>query len=101
MHRHMLLCCGAMTVIFGALIISSVAVTVGLTTGQTHLTIAGFVIAAAPSSRISIENIHPPRANHPTHSTMWNGSRNGRHSEISNVLPLSATGLRECAHIQG
>ena len=46
MHRHMLLCCGTMTVVFGALGISSVAAAVGLTTGQTYLTIAGFVIAA-------------------------------------------------------
>ena len=46
MHRYMLLCCGTMTVIFGALGISSVAAAVGLTTGQTYLTIAGFIIAA-------------------------------------------------------
>lgn len=36
-----------MTIIFGALGISSVAATVGLTTGQTYLTIAGFVVAAS------------------------------------------------------
>ena len=46
MHRHMLLCCGTMMVLFGAFGISSVAAAVGLTTGQTYLTIAGFVIAA-------------------------------------------------------
>lgn len=34
-----------MTVIFGAIGISSVAAAVGLTTGQTYLTIAGFIIA--------------------------------------------------------
>ena len=47
MHRRMLLCCGTMTVIFGALGISSVAAAVGLTTGQTYLGIAGFVLAAS------------------------------------------------------
>lgn len=45
MHRHMLLCCGTMTLLFGALTISSIATAVGLTTGQTYLAIAGFVIA--------------------------------------------------------
>ena len=39
----MLLCCGSMVVIFGALTISSLATTIGLSTGQTYLTIAGFV----------------------------------------------------------
>ena len=39
----MLLCCGSMIVIFGALTISSFATTIGLSTGQTYLTIAGFV----------------------------------------------------------
>ena len=47
MHRHMLLCCGTMTVLFGALGISSLAAAVGLTTGQTYLALAGFVLAAA------------------------------------------------------
>ena len=47
MHRSMLVCCGAMLVIFGAFAISSVATVIGLTTGQTYLAIAGFVIAAA------------------------------------------------------
>ena len=46
MHRHMLLCCGTMTILFGALGISSLAAAVGLTTGQTYLSIAGFVLAA-------------------------------------------------------
>ena len=46
MHRSMLVCCGAMLVIFGALAVSSVATIIGLTTGQTYLAIAGFVIAA-------------------------------------------------------
>lgn len=47
MRQHMLLCCGTMTIIFGALGISSVAAVIGLTTGQTYLTIAGFVLAAS------------------------------------------------------
>lgn len=42
----MLLCCGTMTVLFGTLGISSLAAAVGPTTGQTYLTIAGFVLAA-------------------------------------------------------
>lgn len=46
MHQHMLICCGTMTVIFGALGISSVATTIGLSTGQTYLAISGFVLAA-------------------------------------------------------
>lgn len=46
MHRGMLLCCGAMVVIFGAFGISSVAAAIGLSTGQTYLTIAGFAVAA-------------------------------------------------------
>lgn len=35
-----------MLVIFGAFAVSSVATIIGLTTGQTYLAIAGFVIAA-------------------------------------------------------
>ena len=46
MHQHMLLCCGMMTLILGALGISSVAAAVGLTTGQMYLTVAGYIIAA-------------------------------------------------------
>ena len=46
MPQHMLLCCGIMTLTLGALGISSVAAAVGLTTSQTYLTVAGFVIAA-------------------------------------------------------
>lgn len=46
MHRSMLVCCGAMLVIFGALAVSSVSAIIGLTTEQTYLAIAGFVIAA-------------------------------------------------------
>ena len=46
MHRSMLVCCGAMLVIFGTFAISSVATIIGLTTGQTYLAIAGFIIAA-------------------------------------------------------
>jgi len=43
----MLLCCGTMIVLFGALGISSVAAAVGLTTGQTYFGISGFVLAAS------------------------------------------------------
>ena len=46
MHRSMLVCCGAMLVIFGAFAVSSVATVIGLTTGQTYLAIAGFMIAS-------------------------------------------------------
>ena len=42
-HCSMLLCCGSMIVIFGALTNSSLATTIGLSTGQTYLTIVGFV----------------------------------------------------------
>ena len=42
----MLLCCGTMTVLFGALGISSVGAAIGFTTGQTYFSIAGFVLAA-------------------------------------------------------
>jgi membrane protein implicated in regulation of membrane protease activity len=42
----MLICCGTMLAIFGALSISSVATAIGLSTGQTSLAIAGFVLAA-------------------------------------------------------
>lgn len=46
MHRSMLICCGGMILILGAFGISSVATTVGLSTGQTYLAIAGFILAA-------------------------------------------------------
>lgn len=46
MHRSMLVCCGAMFVIFGTFAVSSVATIIGLTTGQAYLAIAGFIIAA-------------------------------------------------------
>lgn len=47
MHKHMLLCCGMMTLLVGALGISSMAAAIGFTTGQTYLTTAGFIIAAS------------------------------------------------------
>ena len=45
MHQQMLVCCGTMTVIVGALAIRSVATTIGLSTGQTYFAISGFVLA--------------------------------------------------------
>ena len=45
MHRSMLICCGSMAIIFGAFGVSSLATAVGFSTGQTYLSIAGFVIA--------------------------------------------------------
>lgn len=45
MHRSMLICCGTMIVVFGALDISGVATAIGLSTGETSLAIAGFVLA--------------------------------------------------------
>jgi len=65
MHRHMLLCCGTMTVIFGALGISSVATAVGLTTGQTYLTIAGFVLAAGAVIVYLYRKQSPSESNQP------------------------------------
>ena len=65
MHQHMLLCCGTMTVIFGALGISSVVATVGLTAGQTYLTIAGFVLAASAITVYLYRNQSPPERNPP------------------------------------
>lgn len=44
MHQHMLICCGTMTVVFGALGISSAATAIGLSTGQTYIAIVGFVL---------------------------------------------------------
>ena len=41
----MVICCGLMTIIFGAFGVSSLATMVGFSTGQTYLSIAGFVIA--------------------------------------------------------
>jgi membrane protein implicated in regulation of membrane protease activity len=46
MHRSMLICCGGMLIIYGAFAISSVAAAIGLSTGQTYIAIAGFIIAA-------------------------------------------------------
>ena len=46
MRRSMLICCGGMILIYGAFGISSVATAVGLSTGQTYLAIAGFVVTA-------------------------------------------------------
>lgn len=65
MHRHMLLCCGTMTVIFGALGISSVAATVGLTTGQTYFSIAGFVLTATVIIVYLYRKQSPPERNPP------------------------------------
>ena len=65
MHRHMLLCCGTMTVIFGALGISSVAAIVGLTTGQTYLAIAGFVLAAGTVIVYLYQKQSPSESNQP------------------------------------
>ena len=65
MHRHMLLCCGTMAVIFGALGISSVAAAIGLTTGQTYLTIAGFVLAASAIIVYLYRKQSPPDRNPP------------------------------------
>ena len=41
----MLICCGLMALVFGAFGVSSLATAVGFSTGQTYLSIAGFVIA--------------------------------------------------------
>lgn len=43
MHRSMLICCGMMVVLVGAIAISSIAATIGLATGQTYLITAGFI----------------------------------------------------------
>ena len=43
MHRSMLICCGMMVVLVGAIAISSVGATFGLATGQTYLVTAGFI----------------------------------------------------------
>lgn len=43
MQRHMLICCGMMTVVFGVIAVSSVAATFGLAIGQTYLVTAGFI----------------------------------------------------------
>lgn len=43
--RNMLICCGSMAIIFGTVGISSLATATGLSTGQTYLAIAGFVLA--------------------------------------------------------
>lgn len=43
MQRSMLVCCGMMTVVIGAIALSSVAAMFGLTTGLTYLIIGGFV----------------------------------------------------------
>lgn len=43
MQRHMLICCGMMTIVIGAIALSSVAAMLGLATGQTYLLIASFV----------------------------------------------------------
>ena len=61
----MLLCCGMMTVIFGAFGISSVAAAVGLTTGQTYLSIAGFVLAAGAIIVYLYRKQSPPERNPP------------------------------------
>ena len=44
-YRSMLTCCGFMALVFGALGISSFATVVGFSSGQTYLSLAGFVIA--------------------------------------------------------
>ena len=41
----MLICCGSMVIVFGALGVSSLATAVGFSTGQTYLSIDGFVTA--------------------------------------------------------
>ena len=71
MHRYMLLCCGTMTVLFGALGISSLAAAVGLTTGQTYLALAGFVLAAGAII------VHLYRKHSPTESN--------QHSSLTDV----------------
>lgn len=43
MQRHMLICCGMMTVVFGAIAASSVAAMFGLAIGRTYLVTAGFI----------------------------------------------------------
>lgn len=40
----MLICCGVMILVLGAFGVSSLATAVGLSTGQTYLSITGFVI---------------------------------------------------------
>lgn len=43
MHRSMLVCCGLMISVFGALTISSLTTAIGFSTGQRYLTIGGFI----------------------------------------------------------
>lgn len=74
-HQHMLVCCGSMTVIVGALAIRSVATTIGLSTGQTYLVIGGFVLAAGTLILHRYrKQTHGDTQSHPT-----DGGRNDPH----------------------